>query len=151
MASKITSFLRRTKSINLRLYYLFVALIASIATFGSLYFSEVLFYQPCKLCWYQRIAMYPIIIIALVGFFSRSRVPAVIILIMGIIGGAIAGFHSSLIYKLFGVDENSCSDALCSIRWINDYGIISIPLLSFIAFTLIIILTIDGLYKTRKF
>ncbi|MBI5089037.1 MAG: disulfide bond formation protein B, partial [Actinobacteria bacterium] len=48
-------------------------LVAATCMFGSLYFSEHAHFEPCKLCWYQRIAMYPLVVVLLVGNLRRDR------------------------------------------------------------------------------
>ena len=53
---------------------LFIWIVSAIATLGSLYFSEIRHYEPCKLCWIQRIFMYPIVIMTTVAFIQKMRV-----------------------------------------------------------------------------
>lgn len=49
---------------SIRRYALHLAwLVAIIATGGSLYMSEILLWEPCKLCWVQRIFMYPLVLL----------------------------------------------------------------------------------------
>lgn len=51
----------------------YIALLAAwVATCGSLFFSEVLGWLPCVLCWYQRILMYPLAIIIAIGLLRRD-------------------------------------------------------------------------------
>lgn len=50
---------------------LFIWLVSLVATLGSLYFSEVRGYEPCELCWYQRILMYPILLITTVAYIQK--------------------------------------------------------------------------------
>lgn len=52
---------------------LFIWLVSLVATLGSLYFSEVRGYEPCELCWYQRILMYPIVLITLVAYIQKTH------------------------------------------------------------------------------
>jgi disulfide bond formation protein DsbB len=88
---------------------------ALIATIGSLYFSEVLHYIPCTLCWYQRIFMYPLAIILGMAFYRNDNDIAKYTLPLSIIGMLISGYH---------------------INWL---GFITIPILAFTAFTIITI------------
>lgn len=53
---------------------LFIWIVSAIATLGSLYFSEIRHYEPCKLCWIQRIFMYPIVIMTTVAFIQKMHV-----------------------------------------------------------------------------
>ena len=48
-------------------------LIASVSTLGSLFFSEIMEFAPCALCWYQRIFMFPLVILLLVGLFPFDK------------------------------------------------------------------------------
>lgn len=76
------------------LYIAFVQ--AWLATLGSLYFSEIRHWTPCLLCWYQRILMYPLIIILGVGIWRKDKNVAYYVLPMSIIGGVIAFYHYML-------------------------------------------------------
>src|SRR5690606_33844852 len=51
---------------------IFIATTSLVATLGSLYFSEVRGFEPCTLCWYQRILMYPIVLISGVALFQKN-------------------------------------------------------------------------------
>ena len=51
---------------------IFIWTISFVATLGSLYFSEVRGFEPCTLCWYQRILMYPIVLISGVALFQKN-------------------------------------------------------------------------------
>jgi disulfide bond formation protein DsbB len=116
-----------------------VALIqAVVATAGSLYFSEVMHYPPCSLCWYQRIFMYPLIIILGVGLWLRDSRMNLYALPMSLIGLAIAFYHNLITYDLISAGSGVCSAGIsCTTRWINWFGFVTIPLLSMIAFAVI--------------
>ncbi|MBL0691616.1 MAG: disulfide bond formation protein B [SAR324 cluster bacterium] len=132
---------------------LFLILILSLsATLGSLYFSEIRYFIPCKLCWYQRIAMYPIVIISLMGVLFRKhpREAAISLLPLAVIGIAISSFHVILQYNLFNIDPSSCGDSLCVINYVNYLGFITIPIMSWSVFFLIIILSLSAVIKNRK-
>ena len=47
--------------------------VAAGATAGSLYFSEVEHFVPCRMCWFQRIFMYPLAIVLLVAAIRKDR------------------------------------------------------------------------------
>ena len=70
---------------------------ATVATAGSLYFSEIMDLPPCSLCWYQRIAMYPLVIILALGIRRRDRSLPAYVLPLSLIGLAITrqATHSS--------------------------------------------------------
>lgn len=124
-------------------YYL-TLIIALIAMLGSLYFSEVLHYEPCRLCWFQRITMYPITAITLVGIIKQDEYLPNYVLPLSLIGICISIFHI-LIQNGIIVQSSGCTTVLCSIKYINWFGFISIPVLAGTAFLLINILMLTNL------
>jgi disulfide bond formation protein DsbB len=111
---------------------------AIIATLGSLYFSEVLHFIPCTLCWYQRIFMYPLAIILGVAFYRNDQGIYRYVLPLSIIGMLISGYHTMLQKLTFLQQFEMCTTGVpCSKDYINWLGFITIPLLAFIAFTII--------------
>lgn len=114
-------------------------LVAITATAGSLYFSEVAGYTPCEFCWYQRIAMYPLVLT--LGVAVRRRDPTAIYsaIPLAVIGALIALYHYQL--QLFPDQSSFCSSGTpCTLRWIETFGIVSIPLMALVSFILIIML-----------
>ena len=69
------------------------AIIALVASLGSLYFSEVLLYVPCELCWYQRILMYPLVILLGIAAVKKDAGIVTYVLPLSIIGGSISIYH----------------------------------------------------------
>jgi len=116
-------------------------IVALVATGGSLYFSEVVGFLPCKLCWFQRIFMYPLAIVLGVASFRQDRTFAIYALPMTVIGGLIALFHY-LEQKVpgFGLPDICRAGIPCETQWINWFGFITIPFLALVAFALITIL-----------
>lgn len=112
---------------------------ALIATVGSLFFSEVLGYVPCSLCWYQRILMYPLVIVLAVGILRRDVRVRSYVLPLSLLGFVIALYHNLLYFGF--IPENAIqtctTGASCSTRWFEWFGFISIPQLSLVAFTVI--------------
>ena len=112
--------------------------IALIATMGSLFFSEIMKFPPCVLCWYQRIAMYPLVILFTVGFFQSAKSTIYFTLPMAIIGWTIALYHNLLHYEIVPETASPCQVGVsCSTVYIEWFGFMTIPMLSLIAFTLI--------------
>jgi disulfide bond formation protein DsbB len=112
--------------------------VALVATAGSLYFSEVADFVPCKLCWYQRIAMYPLVLLALPAL-RRDRFGALYLLPLPIVGLAIAGWHI-LVERGVVEDTQSClisAPGGCATKWIEELGYVTIPTLAATAFALI--------------
>ncbi len=111
---------------------------ALLATCGSLYFSEIAGYLPCLLCWYQRIAMYPLVVVLGVGILRREKKLYQYVLPFSIIGGVIALFHVLLYYGVFPESEQTCRAGVsCTTKYIEWVGFLTIPLLSFLAFAVI--------------
>jgi disulfide bond formation protein DsbB len=112
-----------------------VWLVSLLATLGSLFFSEVMLLPPCVLCWYQRIAMYPIIVISSVGLMARDRRVASYLWPLVLAGLAVAVYHNLLYYHLIPESITPCSKGVsCTDRQIEWLGFITIPLLSLSAF-----------------
>ena len=109
-----------------------------IATFGSLFFSDVMGFIPCSLCWYQRILMYPLVIILGIGYLKSDKCVFLYSLPIALIGWAIAIYHNLLQWKIIPETIAPCKQGVpCSATYVNYFGFITIPLMSLIAFTCI--------------
>lgn len=117
----------------------FAFLLSVIAMAGSLYFSEVLKLAPCVLCWYQRIAMYPLVVILLVGMLLEDKRLHYYVYPFAIIGWLISVFQNLLYYHLLPKTVEACSLGVsCSTHYLSLFGFIDIPQLSFVTFTLML-------------
>ena len=114
---------------------LYVAwVIALVAVVGSLYFSEVRGFAPCVLCWYQRIAIYPLIILLPIGILEKDPRIADYVLSLTVVGLLISIFQNLLYYKVIPESISPCTAGVsCTTKYVEYFGFISIPLLSFIA------------------
>ena len=127
---------------------LFLAwIVAVVSTLGSLFLSDVMMFPPCTLCWYQRIMMYPLIVILLSGMvpldgsFFKYAVPFVLI------GWMMAFYHNLLQYGIIPEGAKLCMHGVpCSAKYMNILGFITIPMMSLVAFSMIAIL----LYLAKK-
>lgn len=121
-------------------------LTACISMAGSLYFSLVLHWPPCDLCWYQRICMYPLALIIVVNTLRRESGLEHYVLPLSLIGAVIAMYHY-LLQKTDWFTAPMClSGVPCSGDYLNWFGVITIPLLALVAFVLITVFTlISGL------
>ena len=119
---------------------LFMWVVALSATMGSLYFSEIRGYEPCELCWIQRILMYPLVIIIGIAYVQKNARIAVTTAVFSVIGGMISLYHYG-IQKLDFLSESapSCGRVSCTGEYINILGFITIPFLALVAFILIAI------------
>lgn len=110
-------------------------IIALIATVGSLFFSEVMLLPPCVLCWYQRIAMYPLIIIIGSGIVMRDKRMRNYALPLCLIGLAVSIYHNLLYYRILPENIAPCTKGIsCTSRQIEWFGFITIPLMALVAF-----------------
>lgn len=122
---------------------------AAVATLGSLYFSEILKFPPCVLCWYQRIFMYPLVIILAVGIWKKDKNLPFFVLPLSIAGALIAIYHNLLYYKIIPENTTPCILGVsCTTKFIEWLGFITIPFLSLFAFSLITILML--FYKKQN-
>jgi disulfide bond formation protein DsbB len=120
---------------------LIAAAVAVAATAGSLYFSERAGFVPCKLCWYQRIAMYPMAIILPLAALLRDRLIMRYAVALASIGLAISAYHIQV--QWFPERSNSCSfDDPCTAKWVEAFGVFTIPQMAAMAFTLIVLLSV---------
>jgi disulfide bond formation protein DsbB len=110
-------------------------LVALAATIGSLYYSEAANFEPCSLCWYQRIAMYPLLVILMVGALTRDRFVARYALPLTI-GGSILAIYNYLV-QLFPSIEVACSTVSCSTIDVAAFGWLTMPLMSLVSFAAI--------------
>lgn len=125
-------------------YALFISwVIALVAMLGSLYFSEIRQFVPCTMCWYQRICMYPLMLILGIGSFQNDFNVKKIALPLSIIGLLISTWHY-LEQKVPGFAEiKPCTQGVpCSSEYINVFGFITIPFLAGTAFLLISLILI---------
>lgn len=125
---------------------LFAFIVALVSMSGSLFFSEVLGYAPCKLCWFQRIFMYPLVLILGIALFKRERKIFRYVIPMSVIGGLIAAYHYiSQVLEYTGTCGAN-SEVPCAIKYTFELGYITIPMMALTAFVLICILG----YMNRK-
>lgn len=119
--------------------WLFIWGITIVSTLGSLFYSEILHFVPCELCWVQRILMYPLVIIYGVATMQRNVSIALPGLILSIIGVCVSTYHY-LLQKLPALQAAgaSCGDVPCNLQYANYFGFITIPFLAGLAFLLII-------------
>jgi disulfide bond formation protein DsbB len=118
----------------------FLAILAAwIATGLSLYFSDILGWIPCLLCWYQRICMYPLALILPIGVFNRDRKLPAYVLPLSVFGLFWSTYHV-LEQKTDLFPKDTCSirgGITCAVDYLNLFGWITIPMLAWVAFVII--------------
>ena len=121
-----------------------------VAALGSLYFSEVRNFAPCVLCWYQRICMYPLVLISGAGILRKDKNVVSYALPLASIGWLTSIYHNLLYYKIIPESAAPCvSGVSCTTKFIEYFGFVSIPLLSLSSFS-IILLCLWVFWKTKN-
>ncbi len=119
-----------------RNYGLYLALALALAgMLGSLYFSEFVGYIPCILCWYQRIVMYPLVAILMVGILRRDQNVWVYAMPLSLIGVGIALYHNLLQWHVIPENLSPCTLGIsCVTKDVIAFNFVTLPLLSLAAF-----------------
>ena len=132
----------RSNSKSLTLVF-FAFLVSLIATFGSLFFSEIMNFIPCSLCWYQRIFMYSLVFLFLINLLYPDDKIFKYSFPLVFIGWIISIYHNLLMFKIIPEKLSPCVQGIpCSVDYLYWLGFITIPLLSFFSYTCILILLI---------
>ena len=114
-------------------------LVASLATGGSLFFSEVAGFPPCELCWYQRFCMYPLSVGTFVVAAFGARRAARWLLPFPLLGLGLSAYHL-LVENGLAPQTMDCwisAPGGCGLKWINEFGYVTIPTLALTAFALV--------------
>lgn len=132
---------------------LFSFIVSATATLGSLFYSEVLNYAPCELCWYQRIFMYPQVLLFAVAMWENDRGILRYARILSLIGLPIAAFHYFI--QIIKVNIISCDvvgySAKCTETFSVHFGYITIPMMAVTAFALLILFQLASTRKEKNF
>jgi disulfide bond formation protein DsbB len=123
---------------------LFIAwLIAASGMMGSLFFSEVMEFAPCTLCWWERIFLYPLVITLAIGLFPLDKAAIKYSLPLAIAGWLTALYHNLLYYGIIPETLQPCKQGVsCATEYIQLLGFIDIPLMALIAFTIMVALLV---------
>jgi len=121
---------------------LFIAwLIAASGMMGSLFFSEVMEFAPCTLCWWERIFLYPLVITLAIGLFPLDKAAIKYSLPLAIAGWLTALYHNLLYYGIIPETLQPCKQGVsCAKEYLQLLGFIDIPLMALIAFTIMVAL-----------
>jgi disulfide bond formation protein DsbB len=114
--------------------------VASIATGGSLFFSQIANFPPCELCWFQRICMYPLSYLLLVFAWRGYNQIARYLIVFPVFGAGVA-IYQILIETNVIKEPQACFASApggCGVKWVNEFGYITIPRLALTAFLLLI-------------
>ena len=118
------------------------ALVAAVATAGSLYFSESAGFVPCRLCWFQRIAMYPLSVILLVAAIRRDRNVRWYVVPVAALGLIVSGYHMLLEWKP-SLEGGACGvGPSCADIWFREFGFVTLAVMAACGFIAIITLVL---------
>lgn len=116
-------------------------LLVSASTLGSLFFSEIMLFPPCILCWYQRIFLFPLVFIFATGLFSCDKSVVRYGLPLAAAGWLVALYHNLLYSGIIPKSIQPCSRGVsCTEDYIDLFGFLTIPMLSLLAFSAILAL-----------
>lgn len=126
-------------------------LIATVSSLAALFFGEVMGYTPCVLCWYQRIAMFPLVLVLAAGLFPLDLRVVRYALPLALAGWGLALFHLALTAGWIPASIRPCQQGVpCSDTQVVWLGFVTIPLLSVLAFSLIAGLLLTTYLKGQK-
>lgn len=131
---------------------LFLAwLLACVSTLSALFLGEVMGYTPCVLCWYQRICMFPLVLILAAGLFPLDRGVLRYALPLAVAGWMLALFHWGVASGVIPESITPCTQGVpCSVEQIVWLGFVTLPMLSVLAFSGIIGLLVLTYFKVPK-
>lgn len=117
------------------------AAVTTTCTLGSLYFSEIVNYKPCLLCWYQRIMMYPLAIILIVAVITKDTKVWRYATPLAAIGIVISAYHWFL-ERFPNLESGVCNaDVPCEFIWFEHFGFVTLPFMAFTGFLAVIVFT----------
>lgn len=128
------------------------AVVALVCTLGSLYLSEVAEFVPCRLCWYQRAAMYPLVVVLPLAAVTGRRGLRILGAALATVGGAVSIFHI-LVERYPSLESSTSCDPTnpCSIVWVEHFGYLTIPTMALSGFALVLtLLAIAGSTTTQE-
>ena len=128
----------------------FAWIVATVTTLGSLYYSEHAGFLPCELCWYQRIVMYPLVIVLGVAALRSDRKVWITALVFVGIGAPLSLYHW-LVERVPAFEESSSCSAItpCSAPWFEKWGFVTLSWMAMSAFLLIGVLMVCTLVGSR--
>ena len=116
-------------------------LVAATCTLGSLYFSEIAEFTPCRLCWFQRIAMYPLSVVLLVGAIRRDPAVRWYAGPLAAIGAGVSAYHTLIEWRP-ALDTGACeaTGPSCTDVWFRQFGFLSLATMALVGFLTILTL-----------
>jgi len=116
-------------------------LLASVSTLGSIFFSHAMEFSPCVLCWYQRVCLFPLVIILATGLFPFDKNVVKYALPLAVVGWLTSVYHNLLYLGIIPEGIQPCSQGVsCTEEYIDLFGFVTIPMLALLSFSAIIAL-----------
>ena len=127
-------------------------IVATVTTLGSLYYSEHAGFVPCELCWYQRIVMYPLVIVLGVAWLRRDAKVWITVLVFVVIGAPLSLYHWLVERVPAFAESSSCSvTAPCTTPWFEKLGFVTLAWMAMSSFVLIGVLMVCSIVGTRAY
>jgi disulfide bond formation protein DsbB len=113
-------------------------IVALVTTLGSLYYSEHAGFVPCELCWYQRIVMYPLVIVLGVAWLRRDAKVWITVLVFVVVGAPLSLYHWLVERVPAFAESSSCSLTVpCTAPWFEKLGFVTLAWMAMSSFLLI--------------
>jgi disulfide bond formation protein DsbB len=125
-------------------------LVAFFATFGSLFYSEIANFQPCLLCWWQRIFLYPQAVLLFIGFLKKDQLIRLHSIVLSCMGAILAVYHTFLQFGGESILPCAASGVSCEHVYFIEYGYVTIPTMSLTAFALILLFMLSPNPKKKE-
>ena len=124
----------------------------TLATVGSLIYSEIIGYEPCKLCWIQRIFMYPLVVILGMALWRKDKGIRIYVFVLSVVGAVVALYHyiSQLGWNPLDLECASLGYSVsCAQTFVLQFGYITLPFMAFSAFVLVALSTGSSLLADK--
>ena len=125
-------------------------LVVGFSVLGSLFFSEVMKFAPCDLCWFQRLCIYPMGFVILTGLYLKSKETVYFLIPLAVSGLGFSLYHNLVYYKIIEVIVPCSATAPCTQQHIQWLGFITIPLLSAVSFLFLNVLNFMALSQLQS-
>lgn len=120
-------------------FILQVILVGSIL--GSMTYELVFGYAPCLLCWYQRMAIFPLAVLVFTASIRNNKLLQTQVLWIASLGFLVSLVHN--IIDIFPTGADICgAGPSCLLRYVNVFGFVTIPLMSAITLLSVIVITV---------
>jgi disulfide bond formation protein DsbB len=127
-------------------------IVATVTTLGSLYYSEHAGFVPCELCWYQRILMYPLVIVLGVAWIRRDAKVWMTALVFVVLGAPLSLYHWLVERVPAFAESSSCSVSVpCTAPWFEKLGFVTLAWMAMSSFLLIGVLMVCAIVGARAY